>query len=62
MLGHIRSDAFERFKEAFEKALKGGKGFALAARECAESFISHFNEECKGTGCNLPLLLLVYPT
>ncbi|XP_047266124.1 protein ROOT HAIR DEFECTIVE 3 isoform X1 [Capsicum annuum] len=47
MLGHIRSDAFERFKEAFEKALKGGKGFALAARECAESFISHFNEECK---------------
>lgn len=46
MLGHIRSDAFERFKEAFEKALKGGKGFALAARECAESCISHFDEEC----------------
>ncbi|MCD7465819.1 Cell wall protein rhd3 [Datura stramonium] len=46
MLGHIRSDAFERFKEAFEKALKGGKGFALAARECAESFMSHFDEEC----------------
>ncbi|TMW97016.1 hypothetical protein EJD97_006385 [Solanum chilense] len=46
MLGHIRSDAFERFKEAFEKALKGGKGFALAARECADSFMSHFDEEC----------------
>ncbi|KAJ8535862.1 hypothetical protein K7X08_034263 [Anisodus acutangulus] len=46
MLGHIRSDTFERFKEAFEKALKGGKGFALAARECAESFMSHFDEEC----------------
>ncbi|KAH0691867.1 protein ROOT HAIR DEFECTIVE 3 [Solanum tuberosum] len=46
MLGHIRSDAFERFKDAFEKALKGGKGFALAARECAESFMSHFDEEC----------------
>nr|XP_004235599.1 protein ROOT HAIR DEFECTIVE 3 isoform X2 [Solanum lycopersicum] len=46
MLGHIRSDAFERFKEAFEKSLKGGKGFALAARECAESFMSHFDEEC----------------
>ncbi|KAG5619278.1 hypothetical protein H5410_019102, partial [Solanum commersonii] len=46
MLGHIRSDAFERFKEAFEKALKGGKGFALAACECAESFMSRFDEEC----------------
>ncbi|KAJ8553269.1 hypothetical protein K7X08_023947 [Anisodus acutangulus] len=46
MLGHIRSDTFERFKEAFEKALEGGKGFALAARECAESFMSHFDEEC----------------
>ncbi|KAK4361820.1 hypothetical protein RND71_017061 [Anisodus tanguticus] len=46
MLGHIRSDTFERFKEAFEKALKGGKGFALAARECSESFMSHFDEEC----------------
>ncbi|KAK6795976.1 hypothetical protein RDI58_009431 [Solanum bulbocastanum] len=46
MLGHIRSDAFKRFKDAFEKALKGGKGFALAARECAESFMSHFDEEC----------------
>ncbi|XP_049393297.1 protein ROOT HAIR DEFECTIVE 3 isoform X1 [Solanum stenotomum] len=46
MLGHIRSDAFERFKDAFEKALKGGKGFALAARECAETFMSHFDEEC----------------
>ncbi|KAK4736154.1 hypothetical protein R3W88_010415 [Solanum pinnatisectum] len=46
MLGHIRSDAFERFKDAFEKALKGGKGFALAARECAESCMSHFDEEC----------------
>ncbi|XP_009769230.1 protein ROOT HAIR DEFECTIVE 3 isoform X1 [Nicotiana tabacum] len=46
MLGHIRSDTFERFKEAFDKALKGGKGFALAARECTESFISRFDEEC----------------
>ncbi|XP_059303103.1 protein ROOT HAIR DEFECTIVE 3-like [Lycium ferocissimum] len=45
MLGHIRSDTFERFKEAFEKALKGGKGFALSARECTESFMSHFDEE-----------------
>ncbi|XP_009600673.1 protein ROOT HAIR DEFECTIVE 3-like isoform X1 [Nicotiana tabacum] len=46
MLGHIRSDTFERFKEAFDKALKGGKGFALAAHECTESFISRFDEEC----------------
>ncbi|CAN4089089.1 unnamed protein product [Withania somnifera] len=46
MLGHIRSDAFGRFEESFEKALKGGKAFALAARECVESLLALFDEEC----------------
>ncbi|XP_075100718.1 protein ROOT HAIR DEFECTIVE 3 homolog 1-like isoform X3 [Nicotiana tabacum] len=46
MLGHIRSRTLEIFKEAFDKALKGGKGFAVAAQDCTEFFMSHFNEEC----------------
>ncbi|OIT30641.1 protein root hair defective 3 [Nicotiana attenuata] len=46
MLGHVRSRTSERFKEAFDKALKGGKGFAVAAQDCTEFFMSHFNEEC----------------
>ncbi|XP_059287533.1 protein ROOT HAIR DEFECTIVE 3 homolog 1-like [Lycium ferocissimum] len=46
MLGRIRSDTLERFKEAFDKELKGGIGFAMAARECSGSFMSQFDEEC----------------
>ncbi|KAL6563296.1 Cell wall protein rhd3 [Orobanche hederae] len=44
MLGHIRSGTLDRFKEAFENALNEGKGFAIAARDCTEYFISQFNE------------------
>ncbi|CAI9114324.1 OLC1v1015027C1 [Oldenlandia corymbosa var. corymbosa] len=46
MLGHIRSGTLERFKEAFDAASSGGKGFAVAARECTENFMSHFDEAC----------------
>ncbi|MCD7467636.1 Cell wall protein rhd3 [Datura stramonium] len=46
MLGRIRSDTLQRFKEAFDKELKGGIGFAMAARECSGSFMSQFDEEC----------------
>nr|XP_016468783.1 PREDICTED: protein ROOT HAIR DEFECTIVE 3-like isoform X1 [Nicotiana tabacum] len=46
MLGRIRSDTLERFKEAFDKELKGGIGFAMAAHECTVSFMSQFDEEC----------------
>ncbi|KAK4373844.1 hypothetical protein RND71_004521 [Anisodus tanguticus] len=46
MLGRIRSDTLEKFKEAFDKDLKGGIGFAMAARECNGSFMSQFDEEC----------------
>ncbi|KAI3463271.1 hypothetical protein Pfo_019934 [Paulownia fortunei] len=44
MLGHIRSGTLDRFKEAFENALSGGKGFAVAARDCIEYFMSQFDE------------------
>ncbi|KAM3289906.1 protein ROOT HAIR DEFECTIVE 3 isoform X2 [Capsicum chacoense] len=46
MLGRIRSDTLERFKEAFDKELKGNMGFAMAARECAGSSMAQFDEEC----------------
>ncbi|OIT20038.1 protein root hair defective 3 [Nicotiana attenuata] len=46
MLGRIRSDTLERFKEAFDKELKGGIGFAMAAHECTVSLMSQFDEEC----------------
>lgn len=48
MLGHIRSETLERFKAAFEDSLNGGKGFAMAARSCTESFMTRFNESCAG--------------
>ncbi|KAG8388390.1 hypothetical protein BUALT_Bualt02G0120900 [Buddleja alternifolia] len=44
MLGHIRSGTLDRFKEAFDSALNGGKGFAVAARDCTEYFMSQFDE------------------
>ncbi|KAL6491730.1 Cell wall protein rhd3 [Orobanche gracilis] len=44
MLGHIRSGTLDRFKEAFENALNEGKGFAIAARDCTEYFMSQFDE------------------
>ncbi|KAK1259395.1 Protein ROOT HAIR DEFECTIVE 3 [Acorus gramineus] len=46
MLGHLRSHTLEKFKEAFEKALKSGEGFAVAARTYAQSFMSSFDEGC----------------
>nr|GLL23428.1 protein ROOT HAIR DEFECTIVE 3 homolog 1-like [Ipomoea trifida] len=47
MLGHVRSEAMEKFKEMFDNALNGGKGFAVAASECSESCLVQFNERCK---------------
>ncbi|KAI3894094.1 hypothetical protein MKX03_013291 [Papaver bracteatum] len=38
----------EQFKEqdAFEKALKGGEAFAVAAHDCTQSFILEFGKRC----------------
>ncbi|XP_021294004.1 protein ROOT HAIR DEFECTIVE 3-like [Herrania umbratica] len=46
MLGHLRSGTLEKFKEAFEKALNGGEGFSMAARNCTESYMALFDEGC----------------
>ncbi|EOY27138.1 Root hair defective 3 GTP-binding protein (RHD3) isoform 3 [Theobroma cacao] len=46
MLGHLRSGTLQKFKEAFEKALNGGEGFSMAARNCTESYMALFDEGC----------------
>lgn len=48
MLGHLRSGTFDKFKEAFEKALNGGEGFSTAANKCIGSFMAQFDEACSG--------------
>ncbi|KAK6911892.1 Sey1/RHD3-like, three-helix bundle domain [Dillenia turbinata] len=44
MLGHLRSEALEKFKEAFEKALNVGEGFSAAAHACTNSHMVLFDE------------------
>ncbi|OMO70752.1 Root hair defective 3 GTP-binding protein [Corchorus capsularis] len=44
MLGHLRSETLEKFKEAFEKALSAGEGFSVAAHNCTKSFMATFDE------------------
>ncbi|KAL9247293.1 hypothetical protein vseg_020738 [Gypsophila vaccaria] len=46
ILGHVRSGALEKFKEAFEKALNGGEGFYDAANRCKQSALAVFDEGC----------------
>ncbi|KAK4395123.1 protein ROOT HAIR defective [Sesamum angolense] len=48
MLGHIRSGTLDKFKDAFDSALNEGKGFAAAARDCTEYFMSQFDEASAG--------------
>lgn len=48
MLGHIRSETLDKFKEAFDTALSGGQRFAVAARDCTESLMKLFDEGCAG--------------
>ena len=43
-LGHIRSGTLDKFKETFEKALKGGERFSPAANKCTESCMTQFDE------------------
>ncbi|KAK8546874.1 hypothetical protein V6N13_093913 [Hibiscus sabdariffa] len=44
VLGHLRSDTLEKFKEAFEKALNGGEKFSVAARNCTASYMAQYDE------------------
>ncbi|KAG4182973.1 hypothetical protein ERO13_A09G080300v2 [Gossypium hirsutum] len=43
MLGHLRIETLENFKEAFDKALKGDEGFSVAARKCIETYMASFD-------------------
>ena len=47
-MGHLRNQTLEKFKDAFEKALKGGEGFSAAANSCRQSSINLFDEGCAG--------------
>jgi len=49
MLGHVRSKTLDEFKAALTKALESGKAFAVASCDCTQSFMSAFDEGCKGT-------------
>ncbi|XP_054784645.1 protein ROOT HAIR DEFECTIVE 3 homolog 1-like isoform X2 [Prosopis cineraria] len=46
VLGHVRSGILEKYKEALDKALKGGEGFSAAANRCTRSFMAQFDEAC----------------
>ena len=48
MLGHIRSRTLDKFKDALDDALKGGQGFAVAARYSTKAFLKFFDEESAG--------------
>jgi hypothetical protein len=48
MLGHLRTKTLDAFKDAFEKALARGDGFAVASRECTEAFSAKFDKGCEG--------------
>ncbi|QHN94804.1 hypothetical protein HN51_042670 [Arachis hypogaea] len=45
-LGHIRIGTFDKFKEAFDKALNKGEGFSEAANNCTGIFMAQFDEAC----------------
>ncbi|WJX86396.1 Cell wall protein rhd3 [Trifolium repens] len=45
-LGHVRSGTLDKFKEAFEKDVKGGEKFSEAANNCVGSCVAQFDEKC----------------
>lgn len=60
MLGHIRSGNLDRFKDAFDDALNGGKGFAMAARDCSKHFMSEFDDGSAGTISDVYHAIYIY--
>uniref|UniRef100_A0A0D6QSC7 Sey1/RHD3-like three-helix bundle domain-containing protein n=1 Tax=Araucaria cunninghamii TaxID=56994 RepID=A0A0D6QSC7_ARACU len=46
MLGHLRSKAFNRFKDELEEAVKNGEGFAAVVRRCTKSCMEQFDQGC----------------
>lgn len=56
VLGHLRSETLQKFKEAFDKALHRGEGFSSAARNCTKLCMAQFDEGCAGTWKNVPVM------
>lgn len=48
VLGHLRSRTLYCFKEALDKALNNGEGFAFASHACCQHFMTAFDEGCAG--------------
>ncbi|KAL3720862.1 hypothetical protein ACJRO7_005637 [Eucalyptus globulus] len=46
VLEHIGCETLDKFKEAFDKALNGGKGFSVAAHDCAQFYVALFDKGC----------------
>ncbi|XP_048139463.1 protein ROOT HAIR DEFECTIVE 3-like isoform X2 [Rhodamnia argentea] len=46
ILGHIRCETLNKFKEAFDKALSGGEGFFVAAHDCTQFYMALFDKGC----------------
>lgn len=44
MLGHLRSEAFEKFKHDIEESLQSGKGFAMSVRDCTKASMLQFDK------------------
>ncbi|KAI9109573.1 hypothetical protein K1719_019627 [Acacia pycnantha] len=45
-LRHKRSGIMEKYKEALDRALKGGEAFSAASNGCTESFTAQFGKDC----------------
>ncbi|GAB2225509.1 hypothetical protein Droror1_Dr00006304 [Drosera rotundifolia] len=46
IIGHLRSEAFVKFKHAFDQALSGGQVFSVAAETCPTGVMSEFDIRC----------------
>ncbi|GLJ11016.1 hypothetical protein SUGI_0140450 [Cryptomeria japonica] len=46
MLGHLRSDAFNRFKNELEEGVQNGEGFAAVVQCCTKRCLGQFDQEC----------------
>ncbi|KAL3720857.1 hypothetical protein ACJRO7_005634 [Eucalyptus globulus] len=46
VLEHIGCETLDKFKEAFDKALNGGKQFSMAAHDCTQSYVALFDKGC----------------
>ncbi|KAH9305485.1 hypothetical protein KI387_009889, partial [Taxus chinensis] len=44
MLGHLRSESFNRFKNELEEAVRNGEAFAAAVRHCTKSCMDEFDQ------------------